>query len=148
MINLLLENKADPSIKAIITDKNKDEITALEIAVKENQPEILGLLLKAGADQTVKGKKDYTPIEQASDAGKWNCVTELLKFPIEDKEVAYKAYSSVLLDAINKNKDEIASSLIEKGAVSNVNSKVTIGNGMKAVHFAIQKKIESYKKDV
>jgi len=102
IIKLLLENKANPSRTTKITTKNQEEVKPLELAIKKNQHKTVELLLKAGADQSIKNKDGYTPIRVAANQHQWDCVTKLAEDIEEETNPLAKDYGNALLDAIEK----------------------------------------------
>lgn len=65
IITLLIENKADINIQGL-----SNHFTPLHDAVWANNLEAAKILLKAGADPTIKNNKNQTPLEKAKIEGR------------------------------------------------------------------------------
>lgn len=132
LVKMLLEHKANPSLKTDITEDNSHEITPLEIAIKqkEPQPKIIALLLEARADSSVKNSKDETLIEQAAMIKHWDCVEQLIphcRDPIR--------LGRILLYAIQDKKGHYVNLLLQ--AKANLTSANFIKTGFSPLHEAV-----------
>jgi ankyrin repeat protein len=114
LIELLLTYKANPSIRTHVTIKNAERLTPLELAVQQDKPKTISLLLDAKADTTVKDSKGHTPIEQAALLGRWDCVDQFL-YHSHEKSPACLGF--VLKLAVRTEDNMRIDSLIKQGAL-------------------------------
>ena len=137
LVKSLLDYKADPSIKTKVTKENDKETTPLELAIALKENKIIGLLLSAGASQTMKNSDKNTPIEYAANLDHWDCVQQLLEYPCEQSSQPEElVYCNILLKTVEQNKINIAQLLMKK--CTSVNSSHFLKTGRYALHTAIE----------
>jgi ankyrin repeat protein len=73
--------------------------TALHLAALKNHPEIIQLLLQAGADPTIRNNNGYTPLDDAQAKGHAQCVALLEPAVAEPQRARSLLTARTLLDA-------------------------------------------------
>jgi len=133
LLKLLLDQKTDPSEKSALTKENTDQVTPLELAVKErNRQKTIALLLDAKADTTDKNAKGYIPIEQAAILNHWEYVKQFLHHS-HKKDPLCLHY--VLRLAVYEKENDCAEMLIKQGA--KLNGAYNKRTGFSILHQAI-----------
>jgi len=125
---LLLKAKA-PVTWFSADDKNY----LLHIAVTNNNPKMIELLLTSGADLHGKNKGGQTPLELACALGKWDCVDVFMrdkKFKFKDSVSAGLAF----IDAIKAGRLDVATYLLSAGASA---TECTKTDAFTALHWAV-----------
>jgi len=113
---------------------NKDGDTALHIAVKYHQKDVIIVLLKANADIDLENNKGFKPLKcNLFDAATYNdssCLLDLLQHDDIDMEVKDQDGNTPLLSAVKKGRLSNVILLIKNGA--NVNVVDNKNNGILA----------------
>ena len=99
-VNLLLARGGDgASVNTVRTGANGDGCTALHLAACEDHPEIVALLLKAGADPTTRANDGNTPLDDARAEGLQQCIALLEAALAEPQRARTLLKARTLLDA-------------------------------------------------
>lgn len=101
-----------------------EEKPVLLVAVHLGNAAVVDALINAGADPTGGGKYDQIPLHRAAICGHIEVARRLLDAPGVDINVRYLE-SSALMDAIVKGKYEMAKFLIQRGANTNFQYRVS-----------------------
>jgi len=80
-----------------INERDDNGNTALHIAVQNNQPEIVSLLLQRGVDCKIRNNAHYTPKKFAKEFGRWDIV-ERIEQELRAKEQKMQQAISFLYD--------------------------------------------------
>lgn len=91
---------------------------SLHIAVKENNPHMIKMLLKHGSNLTRINANGYTPMKLAADLNYWDCVNAIADHQRTDTSDSYQ-YNYALECAIKAEKMDTVEILLSKGASAN-----------------------------
>ena len=111
--------------------------TSLHLASFHNQPELITLLLEAGASSTELNSANETPIQISLAKKHWDCIAVFVNNLVEQQNPQGRIMlGNVLVAAVREDRTDIALSIITKNP--NVNSSSI--DGMFCLHFAVQNK--------
>ncbi|KAL7633234.1 UNVERIFIED_CONTAM: hypothetical protein RMT77_016338 [Armadillidium vulgare] len=106
-ISKLLED--DPSL---VNAQDSDEYTPLHRASYSNQPEVIKILLKAGANVNSRTIDGWTPLHSASKWNNFKCASILIDSGIDINAVTNSGQTALHLAATNPNAIETAQLLL------------------------------------
>lgn len=100
-----------------VEDRDKEGRTALMFAVENNSPDVVGVLLDAGADVNARDKRDMTVLMRAVTYKSGSKVVEMLLDAGADVNVAGTSGVTALMLAASKNPDlDVVRALLKSGA--------------------------------
>jgi ankyrin repeat protein len=100
-----------------VEDRDKEGRTALMFAVENNSPDVVGVLLDAGADVNARDKRDMTVLMRAVTHKSGSKVVEMLLDAGADVNVAGTSGVTALMLAASKNPDlDVVRALLKSGA--------------------------------
>ena len=120
------QDKDQNRFTSFVDHKNIWGNTVLWDACKEDRPKVVRMLLERGADYTIAGERNITPLHMACRQGCLNAATTLLDFASKNPDQAHfnstflnckgKRNKTPLMDACMTGHGQIARLLLEHGA--------------------------------
>ena len=121
---LLQSWKSRPSFKTLdVNDRNEEGMTALMFAAENNSPEVVLVLLDAGADANAKDEQDMTALMRAVAKKSSKEIIVMLLDAGADANAKDKENVTALMFAVENNSPEIAQVLLDAGADANAKDK-------------------------
>jgi ankyrin repeat protein len=116
-LRALVQRKTDVNVA------QPDGTTALHWAVMWNNEEAVTLLLRAGANATVRNRYGATPLSEAATAGSATMVEALLKAGADPKTLTTEDGETVVMTAARAGNTAVVRLLLERGADVNAREK-------------------------
>lgn len=134
-----LIDQAEKAEKPLVNNLNCKNMTALHLAVQQNQCEAVELLLKRGAKPNVKDGTSFFPIHYAVENGCYRCCRALAPFYEGDSILTKRQESPLMIAARKGHCKTIKEIPVEK---INLNHKDNDGNT--ALHIAAKKGFDKF----
>ena len=116
----------------------KTDFTSLHEAVLAGSPDHIDLLLKNGADRSVRDSSGSTAIVLAAKLKKWRCVQCFVDYPTDEMDTA--CYGVALYFAVQARQGSLAVELLTR-ANTPIHSIPTSRSGNTIVHDAVRKNL-------